>query len=92
LAKYPRKRVGSREQGSREVGRESRGGAYRQSFNLPQLLSSLVLREPGAAALLQAVYPDVNHPDVPALDVMDYILTEGTQFSLPSFGGIGFSQ
>lgn len=39
----------------------------------------IVLREPGAAALLQAVYPlpDVNHPDVPALDVMDYILTEG---------------
>lgn len=41
--------------------------------------SPIVLREPGAAALLQAVYPlpDVNHPDVPALDVMDYILTEG---------------
>ncbi|MBD2778828.1 M16 family metallopeptidase [Iningainema tapete] len=41
--------------------------------------SPIVLREPGAAAMLQAVYPlpDVNHPDVPALDVMDYILTEG---------------
>jgi len=41
--------------------------------------SPLILREPGAAALLQVVYPlpDVNHPDVPALDVMDYILTEG---------------
>jgi len=41
--------------------------------------SPLILREPGAAALLQVVYPlpDVNHPDVPALDVMDYILTKG---------------
>ncbi|NJM68732.1 MAG: insulinase family protein [Scytonema sp. RU_4_4] len=39
----------------------------------------IVLREPGAGALLQAVYPlpDVNHPDVPALDLMDRILTDG---------------
>lgn len=39
----------------------------------------IVLREPGSAALLQAVYPlpSVNHPDVPALQVMDYILTGG---------------
>jgi len=39
----------------------------------------IVLREPGAAASLQTVYPlpNVNHPDVPALDVMDYILSEG---------------
>lgn len=39
----------------------------------------IVLKEPGSAPLLEAVYPlpDVNHPDVPALDVMDYILTEG---------------
>ncbi|OYD97630.1 hypothetical protein CDG76_01765 [Nostoc sp. 'Peltigera membranacea cyanobiont' 210A] len=39
----------------------------------------MVLREPGAGRLLQAVYPlpDANQPDVPALDVMDYILTEG---------------
>ncbi|WP_193196665.1 M16 family metallopeptidase [Nostoc sp. MG11] len=39
----------------------------------------IVLREPGAGQLLQVVYPlpDVNQPDVPALDVMDYILTEG---------------
>lgn len=41
--------------------------------------SPIILREPGANALLQAIYPlpDVNHPDIPALDVMDYILTEG---------------
>ncbi|MBW4633974.1 MAG: insulinase family protein [Iphinoe sp. HA4291-MV1] len=39
----------------------------------------IVLRESGAGVLLQAVYPlpDVNHPDVPALDLMDRILTDG---------------
>jgi zinc protease len=39
----------------------------------------IVLREPGAGRLLQVVYPlpDANQPDVPALDVMDYIFTEG---------------
>ncbi|MEH2291445.1 M16 family metallopeptidase [Nostoc sp.] len=52
-------------------------------LNAPLLLTSLstpiVLREPGAGRLLQVVYPlpDANQPDVPALDVMDYILTEG---------------
>ncbi|WP_292868217.1 pitrilysin family protein [Nostoc sp. LPT] len=37
------------------------------------------MQEPGAGRLLQVVYPlpDANQPDVPALDVMDYILTEG---------------
>ncbi|MBD2436097.1 pitrilysin family protein [Nostoc sp. FACHB-110] len=45
-----------------------------------RLLSApLVLKEPGAAAMYQAVYPlpNLNHPDIPALEVMDYILTEG---------------
>ncbi|WP_225893974.1 M16 family metallopeptidase [Atlanticothrix silvestris] len=39
----------------------------------------IVLKEPGSAALLQAVYPlpDIKHPDVPAIDVMDAILTGG---------------
>jgi zinc protease len=39
----------------------------------------IMLREPGSASLLQAVYPlpNVHHPDVPALQVMDYILTGG---------------
>lgn len=39
----------------------------------------IVLREPGSGTLLHAVYPlpDVNHPDVPALDLMDRILTDG---------------
>ncbi|MEH2297415.1 M16 family metallopeptidase [Nostoc sp.] len=43
------------------------------------LSTPIVLREPGAGGLLQVVYPlpDANQPDVPALDVMDYIFTEG---------------
>ena len=45
----------------------------------PSLSTPIVLREPGVGRLLQVVYPlpDANQPDVPALDVMDYILTEG---------------
>ena len=44
-----------------------------------QQQNPIVLREEGSAALLKEVYPlpAVNHPDVPTLDVMDYILTEG---------------
>jgi zinc protease len=39
----------------------------------------IVLKEPGSTPLLSIVYPlpDANHPDVPAIDVMDAILTEG---------------
>ncbi len=39
----------------------------------------IVLKQPGSAKLLQVVYPlpDVNHPDVPAIDLMDAILTQG---------------
>lgn len=39
----------------------------------------IVLRQPGSAPLLQEVYPlpPINNPDVPALNVMDYILTGG---------------
>ncbi|MBD2361184.1 insulinase family protein [Anabaena minutissima FACHB-250] len=41
--------------------------------------SPIVLREPGSATLLQAVYPlpQANHQDIPALEIADYILTEG---------------
>ncbi|MEH2374537.1 M16 family metallopeptidase [Nostoc sp.] len=41
--------------------------------------AAIVLKQPGSAALLQAVYPltDINHPDVPTIDVMDAILTGG---------------
>lgn len=39
----------------------------------------IVLKEPGSASLLQVIYPlpEINHPDVPALAVLDYILTAG---------------
>lgn len=39
----------------------------------------IVLKEPGSAKLLHAVYPlpSVQHPDVPAIQVMDYVLTGG---------------
>ena len=39
----------------------------------------IVLREPGSSPLLQMVYPlpDIKHPDVPAIDLMDMILTGG---------------
>ncbi|MDX2230141.1 MAG: pitrilysin family protein [Leptolyngbyaceae cyanobacterium bins.349] len=40
---------------------------------------AIALREPGTTALLNAVYPlpDVMHPDVPALQLMDAILSSG---------------
>lgn len=40
---------------------------------------AIALKEPGSAALLNAVYPlpDATHPDVPALQVMDTILSSG---------------
>jgi zinc protease len=53
-----------------------------QPLLLPQsasLAEPIVLREPGSAAFLQAVYPlpPMQHPDVPALHLLDLILTEG---------------
>jgi zinc protease len=40
----------------------------------------ITLREPGSIPFLQSVYPTlppITHPDVPALDVMDSVLTSG---------------
>jgi zinc protease len=39
----------------------------------------IILKERGSTPLLQIVYPltDIKHPDVPAIDVMDAILTGG---------------
>jgi zinc protease len=39
----------------------------------------LTLKEPGSTQIAIEVYPlpDANHPDVPAIDVMNYVLTEG---------------
>jgi zinc protease len=50
------------------------------NFPTPQVPTSpIVLREPGAGKLLQLIYPlpNLNHPDLPVLGVMDYILTGG---------------
>ncbi|MDM9581783.1 pitrilysin family protein [Nostoc sp. GT001] len=89
FGKLPRQEAGSRRQGAggREQGAGSRGqgaggreqGAGVISPSSLSLSTPIILREPGAGRLLQAVYPlpDANQPDVPALDVMDYILTEG---------------
>ncbi len=53
----------------------------KQTLSTPKigLKTPIILREPGASAMIEAVYPlpNLNHPDVPALDVMDYILSEG---------------
>jgi zinc protease len=47
----------------------------------PRVVKSrnITLREPGSNALINAVYPlpSANDPDVPALDVMNYILSVG---------------
>jgi zinc protease len=50
-----------------------------QPSTLQEQRTPIILREEGSAAMLEEVYPlpAVNHPDVPALDVMDYILTVG---------------
>ena len=49
---------------------------YEKESNLSK---PIVLKEPGAAPLIQAVYPlpSAKHHDIPALDIMDYILAEG---------------
>ncbi len=44
-----------------------------------KIQNSILLREEGSASFMQEMYPlpAANHPDVPALDVMDYVLTGG---------------
>lgn len=68
-----REKTGERKQKTQEASTNSAVAPDRAQS------SPIVLKEPGAAATLQQVYPlpDVNNPDVPALDVMAYILTEG---------------
>ena len=69
-----------------KVAKSSRSAALSnnkpQTTGIPQPTANktpIVLREEGSASFMQEVYPlpPVNHPDVPALDVMDYILTGG---------------
>lgn len=63
-------------QESRVNGQES---IVNSNIQHSALSTPIMLREPGGVSMLQVVYPlpDVNHPDVPALEVMDYILAEG---------------
>ncbi|MBD2775111.1 M16 family metallopeptidase [Iningainema tapete] len=72
---------------SRGVGEPVSGGAGEKLSPLPAAnvssptakKSPIVLKQPGSASLLQIVYPlpNATHPDVPAIDVMDAILTGG---------------
>lgn len=54
-------------------------GQSKLSPQTTQPKAPIVLKQPGSAALLNEVYPlpAANHPDVPALQLMDYILTGG---------------
>jgi zinc protease len=59
----------------------SRSVTVKTPVATPRVVKSrkIVLREPGSNALLNAVYPlpSAKHPDVAALDVMNYILSVG---------------
>ncbi|WP_418006656.1 M16 family metallopeptidase [Nostoc piscinale] len=60
-------------------GAAQRTGSSALSTQHSALSTPLILREQGAASMLQVVYPlpNLHHPDIPALEVLDYILTEG---------------
>jgi zinc protease len=64
-----------------ETDKEIKTDNTKKNTNAPNNTAKtpIVLQEPGSAALLQAVYPlpNVNHPDVPAIDIMDAVLTGG---------------
>ncbi|MGC9524601.1 MAG: M16 family metallopeptidase [Limnospira sp.] len=60
-------------------------GAIESTFVTPKIPGgqTVVLREPGTVPFIQIVYPlpDINHPDIPALSVLDYILDNGGRSS-----------
>ncbi|WP_071190415.1 pitrilysin family protein [Trichormus sp. NMC-1] len=60
---------------------KSQKSSHLSTSPLPHRFTSspIVLREPGAGKLLQLIYPvpNLTHPDIPLLGVMDYILTGG---------------
>lgn len=47
------------------------------SANAPN--GPIKLKQPGGSKILQVIYPlpPINHPDIPALEILDYILTSG---------------
>jgi zinc protease len=61
------------------VASETPKKANSTSSNSGKAKTPIVLREPGSAFLMEAVYPlpPATHPDVPALSVLDSILTQG---------------
>ncbi|MBD2559358.1 MULTISPECIES: M16 family metallopeptidase [Nostoc] len=71
--------------GKEDIGTQGRGDVVRGNITASSPVTPttkkapIVLKQPGSAALLQAVYPlpDIKHPDVPAIDMMDAILTGG---------------
>ncbi|WP_412981969.1 M16 family metallopeptidase [Nostoc sp. UIC 10607] len=71
--------------GKEDIGTQGRGDVVRGNITASSPVAPttkkapIVLKQPGSAALLQAVYPlpDIKHPDVPAIDMMDAILTGG---------------
>ncbi|NJM70076.1 MAG: insulinase family protein [Scytonema sp. RU_4_4] len=66
------------------VGGEKTSSTSSSSGTSSAKKSPIVLKEPGSAALLQVLYPlpNINHPDVPAIDVMDAIITGGRSSQL----------
>ncbi|AFY49853.1 putative Zn-dependent peptidase [Nostoc sp. PCC 7524] len=62
---------------------QSRVHSQKSQFPFPSHQSPvpnpIILREPGSTTLLKAIYPlpQANHQDIAALEVADYILTEG---------------
>ncbi|MBD2139488.1 insulinase family protein [Anabaena sp. FACHB-1237] len=60
------------------------GGGY--VSHAPDILGSakipaspIKLKQPGGSKILQVIYPlpPINHPDIPTLEILDYILTSG---------------
>lgn len=70
-----------RASGEKKEGRQEREAARQAQAtqSQPKSREPIVLREPGSAPLLTAIYPlpNVTHPDVPALHVLDLVLTQG---------------
>jgi zinc protease len=65
----------------KKIGRQEREAIRQTQAAKPrtQETAPIVLREPGSAPLMTAIYPlpNATHPDVPALQVLDLVLTQG---------------
>lgn len=66
----------------KQAQRKARNAALLAKSSQPSRRTAkepIVLREPGSAPLMTAFYPlpNITHPDVPALHVLDLVLTQG---------------